>query len=563
VTTSSHPHVVGRARPSTSAVAVLVPALCAIVVPTACSAAWPTNPFSNLPVCTVAAAQSEVAACPDGAGGVIVAWTDRRGSSADIYAQRVDASGVARWGPNGLPVCMAAFDQTRPSICSDRAGGAVIAWQDLRSAQDSDIYAQRVSAGGVPLWQAGGVPVCTVTNDQTECRVAPDSTHGAYVVWKDARSGTGASPYVQRITGPGVTGLPANGLGVSGEQLGTYPVLVAEDAAGGAIIAWNLRVQRLAAGGSFVWNPGGMIVMSRNIEALVPDSTGGAIVAAAGTSVVAQRIAAFGYPQWGGTGVVASDAGGLDRDVTLVCDSAASAVMLWSDDRTSPAGDIYGQRIGTGGLNRWGTDGRVVCAATASQDAPIVASDRAGGAVACWRDARNGQSDVYAQRLSHQGAPLWTTDGVAVTVASRDQDACSAVGDGAGGLLAAWVDGRSDVGDIYAQWVAPNGLPGGSTVAVAGSKRAALWLGQPYPNPTHGDVAWTIALPRSQVVRVDVYDGGGRRIRTVFEGESGPGAHELHWDARDGAGRSVAPGIYELAVECPMGRACRRIAVMR
>src|SRR5687768_18288989 len=40
----------------------------------------------------------------DGAGGIIVAWEDRRSTPSDIFAQRLNAAGVAQWLPNGIPI---------------------------------------------------------------------------------------------------------------------------------------------------------------------------------------------------------------------------------------------------------------------------------------------------------------------------------------------------------------------------------------------------------------------------------------------------------------------------
>ncbi len=59
-------------------------------------AAWPTDPLVNVPVCTSPGDQTKplTESVPDGAGGIILAWKDRRGANLDIYAQHVLASGV-------------------------------------------------------------------------------------------------------------------------------------------------------------------------------------------------------------------------------------------------------------------------------------------------------------------------------------------------------------------------------------------------------------------------------------------------------------------------------------
>ncbi len=52
----------------------------------------------------------------------------------NIYAQRINASGVALWpviyNPIGVPITTQTLDQEVPVIASDGAGGAFIAWQN-------------------------------------------------------------------------------------------------------------------------------------------------------------------------------------------------------------------------------------------------------------------------------------------------------------------------------------------------------------------------------------------------------------------------------------------------
>jgi len=90
----------------------------------------------------------------DGSGGTIITWQDyRRGSSADIYAQRPNAAGVPQWATDGVAICTATMTECRCVSSSDGSGGAIIAWQDYRSGTNYDIYAQRVNSSGVVQWR--------------------------------------------------------------------------------------------------------------------------------------------------------------------------------------------------------------------------------------------------------------------------------------------------------------------------------------------------------------------------------------------------------------------------
>ena len=74
-----------------------------------------------------------------------------RSGSYDIYAQKVSSSGSVKWITNGLRICDAYNSQGYPKICSDGAGGAVIAWVDDRAGvSENDIYSQRIGISAIP-----------------------------------------------------------------------------------------------------------------------------------------------------------------------------------------------------------------------------------------------------------------------------------------------------------------------------------------------------------------------------------------------------------------------------
>ncbi|MBN2070927.1 MAG: T9SS type A sorting domain-containing protein [Candidatus Krumholzibacteriota bacterium] len=86
----------------------------------------------------------EFSAATDGNGGVITTWCDARlTGNYNIYAQRVDADGVKKWSASGLPVCTVSNRQGHPAMIYHGNDGTIIAWTDLRD-DSGDIYAQQV-----------------------------------------------------------------------------------------------------------------------------------------------------------------------------------------------------------------------------------------------------------------------------------------------------------------------------------------------------------------------------------------------------------------------------------
>ena len=70
-----------------------------------------------------------------------------------------------------------------------RLGGAIITWQDYCSGTYYDIYAQRVSAGGVVLWAANGIVLLHGEPQPDDSPDRPDGSGGAIVAWQDGRGG--------------------------------------------------------------------------------------------------------------------------------------------------------------------------------------------------------------------------------------------------------------------------------------------------------------------------------------------------------------------------------------
>ena len=70
------------------------------------------------------------------------------------------------------------------------------------------------------------------------------------------------------------------------------------------------------------------------------------------------------------------------------------------------------------------------------------------------------------------------------------------------------------------------------------------------PNPSRGRCHVVYELNTSARVSLDVFDVGGRRVRTLlFDTLRGPGERREIWDGRTDAGASVPSGIYWLRLE--------------
>ena len=142
----------------------------------------------------------------------------------------------------------------------------------------------------------------------------------------------------------------------------------------------------------------------------------------------------------------------------LTTDGNDGVIVTWRDGRNSNY-DIYAQRVDKNGDMVWTPDGIAVCDHDASQSAPVIVSDLNGGAIIVWGDTRNGNDtqDGFAQRVNANGEKLWVPDGVSVCTDPTLQDDFTAITDGNGGVIVVWEDWRSGNQDIYSQKLSSEG----------------------------------------------------------------------------------------------------------
>ena len=292
--------------------------------------------------------QASPAIASDGTGGFIVAWQDERaGGMSDIYATRIGGDGGWAWGGlNGLAVCTVGGWQQGPVIASDDAGGAIIAWQDTRQGPE-DIYAQRMNASGVAKWAIDGIPVCTTGNINRPLCAVSDGAGSAYIGWSvfDFMAGI-YTLYAQRVTRAGAIQWPVAGFRFSsgeGNQAELHFVSARTD---GIIATWSenrfgtpdIYAQKVDASGAAQWTEDGVPLCDafnwQYWTGIVTDGAGGAIVTWSDfrndtyAQAFAQRVTAegfWGYPAPGIRGV---------RDIPG--DQGGSVNLAWDASRLDP-----------------------------------------------------------------------------------------------------------------------------------------------------------------------------------------------------------------------------------
>jgi hypothetical protein len=390
---------------------------------------WTSN---GVAICTATGNQQEPVIISDGAGGAIITWMDNRGPNWDLYTQRINAAGVVQWAGNGVVISAAAAAQTDPAVVSDGSGGAIISWMDARNSF-ADIFAQRISASGVVQWTVDGVGICTVAgSNQSNTMIATDAAGGAFIVWDDAR-GADHDIYAQRINAGGVVQWAANGIALcTAPVLQRYPAIVT-DGAGGVIVSWwDLRngvswktyAQRLLASGATQWTANGVQLGNATGQqtnpTMITDGAGGAIITwkddrsgPNNDDIYVQHVNAAGAIQWAAGGNAVCTSAGNQENPTLVSDGLGGAIISWGNAFGAANNDLYAQRTDAAGINKWIANGTVISSATGTQERSTLISDGTGGAIITWQDRRNpSEYDIYAQNICASGIIGGATCGV-------------------------------------------------------------------------------------------------------------------------------------------------------
>jgi hypothetical protein len=211
-------------------------------------------------------------------------------------------------------------------------------------------------------------------------------------------------------------------------------------------------------------------IFYQSFNSSIPDGFGGMFVAwidgrSGSDQVYAQHLASDGTQLWTAGGVALTVVGTSKGFAAITTDGVGGVVVAWQDPRNGDY-DIYAQRLNASGTPLWTGSGVRVTSAVGNQTDVSIAGDEAGGVFLAWIDSRNfgvSSYDVYAQHLDGAGNSLWTSGGVIVCDATGIQNTVGIVRDSFGIPVVAWIDQRTGVGDVFAQRL--NGTGAGIWVA--------------------------------------------------------------------------------------------------
>lgn len=544
--------------------------------------------------------QFDPAAAWDGTRWIVTYNRQPAGTFDDnIYASRVNSSGIVQ-DPAGVPVMLGPESQNAPALIPVEGGGARIVWMDTSAGGTTpeDIVSIRLFPGGAtsaPTTVSRGAP------RQSQASLAAGAS-GYLAVFRSEVSGT------SRILGQR---LDASGTAIDPEPfmiaLGFPHVSQPEVAWNGAVyqVVWTDLTSTMVFGRRV--GPDGTLLDASPVNLLPGDSP---TVAALGdvflvvsayqvhhfknlysvrvrgdgvrldsapvflggdfarspevralgdrwvivwerypthdnprSDLEAMLIAADGSP--GPTFAVADNS--IASEVNPALDvGPESALVLWSS-----GGDVHGRRLLADGT--FAGSAFPVSVAANTQSYPSVAWNGTEY-VAAWRDDRNmaatdqTRGDIFGARITDQGIVL-DDPGFVVQADSLPQEEAVVAASG-GETILAFSTFRPD-SPYGAMRIGYRSMVPSVSGVSDGSVQAGelVRLLAPSPNPAGRTMLFRFELSQSSEVRLEIFDLGGRKVRTVLEERRAAGRHAVIWNTLADSGQPVARGMYLYRLE--------------
>jgi len=320
----------------------------------------------------------------------------------------------------------AAVNQTNPNLAADGAGNLYFVWQDYRSGSVSKIYWQKYNAAGAVQWPSGDIQVSPANN-----QVLPDvkistSSNFAYIGWNDNSSGNQDGYLSKRST-------------VDGSLQWGGPKKI--DSGADSADQTNVRLA--------LYNRG-----SEMITAVWQDNRDGNL------DIFMQSYDNDKNLLWANEIKVNKDTGAANQsEPAITFDSRNDIYLVWTDERNGHQ-DIYAAKYNSAGQPLWANDLKINTVSDAAvRHTPALAIDGSDNLYIAWADEQSGSSDIYLAKFDSGGSAVWTPANLIVSALTDfNQKTPSLAVTADNNLYLSWIDDRNGDPDIYAQKLNSDGV---------------------------------------------------------------------------------------------------------
>ncbi|MFZ4857112.1 MAG: PKD domain-containing protein [Desulfuromonadaceae bacterium] len=395
----------------------------------------------------------------DSSGTAMAVWQQYDTTRDNIWANRYTPGGG--WGTPQLIETDNNGSAENPRIAMSSSGTAVVSWQQLDGTRYNNWANSYTSGGG---WGTAQLIEADNTGNALIPQVAIDNSGYAFVVWQQS-DGTRDNIRANLIS---IGWRPVQLIENNNAGDANYPQ-VAMDSSGTAMAVWrqydgsyiSIWANRYtpAAG----WSTPQLIETDNSGHAFNPkvamDSGGNAIAVWQQSDGTRENIWANRYTPAGGWGtaqLIETDNAGTATYPQIAMNSSGTAVAVWKQS-DGTRDNIWANRYTT--VGGWGT-AQLIESDNGSADAPRVAIDSGGVAVAVWMQSDGSRNHLWSNRSTTAG--VWGTAQLIETDATNGSYYPHVAMNAGGTAIAIWQQPEGSTFNVWVNHCSSAGVWGGA-----------------------------------------------------------------------------------------------------
>lgn len=352
----------------------------------------------------------------DIAGNALIAFLDtREGVNQQVTAARMSRAGKALWGTLGVQLTSDSSFHAAPKITGTSDGNIVVAW-----TSDSNVVLQKLNAAGQPQWRSG--LVLSEAGFNYSLADLHSADNGSVIVsWVRGKGfGSNSQLRANKISAGGSL-LWGSGnvdiFDVGSLQFGNFPYFI-YDGSGGAVFAWYTSVptlqcfaQHILADGSEAFPHNGAVASVNTANVRVDPA---AAYHAATKEVLlfwteedsnqvfngiyGQKFDSTGARQWGSSGLAIVPLGVDQQIFVQTVPIGSGALTFWADQPAFGSATIQAIRLdGTGAA----VCPQFAVSSVLSNKSRLAAARSPAGTIAVtFEDDRIGNNGIYIQNVN-------------------------------------------------------------------------------------------------------------------------------------------------------------------
>ena len=338
--------------------------------------------------------------------GFIVVWEEYRKETleADVFCQKMDASGQRLWGDEGICVVQDTSNQKLASIIPDNMGGIYISWiNEIDNNEEKDIGIQYVDLNGRIRWDQKGVVVTQAKGTQTRPVLSLEPGKSVICIWEDYRNQRQWQLFGQKVNNNGVLEWEKDGLLLLPERpFNQKKPTVVGDGYGGFMC---------------VYEASGLHTDATDLHFVR--------ISRIGTVVFETVVCNFS-----------------DNQLNPILFKFGSYVYLFWEDFRKGNADLYWQKMDLyTGKPVWSTEGQALCTSPGEQKKALVSEGSSGSLWVVWHDFRLNNSQIFAQQVNTDGKIFGEPNGFKVGSIPEDAD-ITITPDNQGGIWVGTLNGE-------------------------------------------------------------------------------------------------------------------------